>query len=473
MKIAHLFILILLTSTISHSQCVNYNALQLDHELFNNPALGNATTPERDKTDKPYIYLASTNAGIKVLDISLSGVTSLNNTITNIQLGGLSVINLIQHGVYLYATLGDIWSTNEESGLAIIDVTDPTSPIVLDFYSLSGTSGGAGAVFIEGDFAYLAGMQSGLIILDISDKSNITFKSQLVLQNDFPHNQTGGSGLYNARGIAIKNNTAFICYDRGGLRIVDVSNVNSPAQINQYVFTDLIDNATAYNNIEIHNNLAYITLDYYGVEILDISNPMSIIQVGWWHGTGWQTPTNDAILWSNAIGHANELALDTVCNKLYLSAGKSDIVVLDVSNISSISMCESYQSTTDDYGSWGMDLYNNKVYVAYIWATITPPHSNYTGVRELNITPCITSIYSESKSILQLYPNPVNDIVTITSSEIIKDIEIYNILGEKVKNTHSNSTFNLQLNTEEFSPGIYQFKIKTEKSIVVKKVIIK
>ncbi|KAA3621794.1 MAG: T9SS C-terminal target domain-containing protein [Flavobacterium sp.] len=72
---------------------------------------------------------------------------------------------------------------------------------------------------------------------------------------------------------------------------------------------------------------------------------------------------------------------------------------------------------------------------------------------------------------LQLFPNPTNGPVTISSSFMIDSIEIYNVLGAKVyaRNINSNR-YNVDMSG--LNSGVYLFRIKnSDGSSVVKKVI--
>ncbi|MBK9639120.1 MAG: T9SS type A sorting domain-containing protein [Bacteroidetes bacterium] len=461
-------IVFLLTSSSAHSQCIGWNPLQTIDSTFSNPAFGIATSPEIDKLNRPFVYLATVAGGLKIYNTNASGQPLLSATIPTSALGNLDVINLYQDSIWLYACLGNIWDTLEMAGLAIININNPAIPVVEDYYVHTGLPGGSGAVSVHGNYAYLAGNQNGLIILDISDKSNIVFKSSLLLSNVFPHSPVGLSSMYNARGIALKDSLAFICYDKGGLRIINISNVNAPVQINQYCYAPLINKATAYNNIVIHDNLAYVALDYYGVEILNISNPTSLVQVGWWHPSSWADTTNNYLVWSQSLGHANEIYFDTTCSKIYIAAGKSDAVSIDVSNPTTPITCETFGSPADDYGTWGLDYFNNNMAIAYIWSPAFPPYSNYTGLKVLQTSCSLTGV-AENSTVedLSIFPNPASDVVYINSKhQILESCLIYSADGRALRSIDTN-VFSIS----DLPQGIYVVAIKTKQSFVFKKLV--
>ncbi len=477
MKKYLVIIILFLCPNFMIAQCNNWSPFQLVKDTFPNPIFGNYLTPECDKLSRPYVYVAAKDGGIKVYDISLPGNMILATTISTSLFGNVDAINIIQDSVYLYVTLGDIWNTNEEAGLAIVDVSNPLSPVVLDYYLHPLAPGGAAAVAIKNNYAYVAAMGNGLIIFDIGNKTNITFKSMLSLANNFPHTNTLGDTIskYNARGIALKDSLAYICYDRGGLRIVNVSDVNNPVQTNQYCFDSLINKATAYNNIVIHNNLAFVTIDYYGLEILDITNPQNINQLSWWHPSGWAPATNDYLVWANSDGHANEIIFDSLCYRVYITAGRSDVVSISVVDSLNPATCETYGSVTDTYGTWGLDYYDNNVYAAYIWSPFFPPYSNYTGLRQIQTTVCNSSatIEIQQQNSLSIFPNPNNGEFYISPSKIFENgnLTVIDWQGKKVFETKiiGNLFENVSVS---LSPGIYFVMIRNCENVYTEKVIV-
>ena len=67
---------------------------------------------------------------------------------------------------------------------------------------------------------------------------------------------------------------------------------------------------------------------------------------------------------------------------------------------------------------------------------------------------------SESEMQISIFPNPANDILNITSSEQISEIEIVNALGQVVKRMEVN-TDNVVCNVEDLTSGVYVVRIRT------------
>jgi len=70
------------------------------------------------------------------------------------------------HGVYVS---GDYAYVADYSGLAVIDISDPTNPGTPIYEN---TTGNANGVYVSGDYAYVADDFSGLAVIDISDPTN-------------------------------------------------------------------------------------------------------------------------------------------------------------------------------------------------------------------------------------------------------------------------------------------------------------
>ena len=71
-----------------------------------------------------------------------------------------------------------------------------------------------------------------------------------------------------------------------------------------------------------------------------------------------------------------------------------------------------------------------------------------------------------STDLIRVYPNPTNGILNINTTSTIKTIEVYNVLGTKVKTTKLPS-----VNLSGLSNGFYLVKVNTETRSVTKRII--
>ncbi|MDD1458344.1 cadherin domain-containing protein, partial [Dolichospermum sp. ST_sed7] len=113
-------------------------------------------------------------------------------------------------GNYAYVADGD-------SGLQIIDISNPTTPTLKGNYDTSGLAYG---VQVVGNYAYVADYTSGLQIIDISNPTTPTLKGNY---------DTSGYAL----GVQVVGNYAYVADSDGGLKIINVSEFanNTPTNL--------------------------------------------------------------------------------------------------------------------------------------------------------------------------------------------------------------------------------------------------
>ncbi|MBN8701519.1 MAG: T9SS type A sorting domain-containing protein [Bacteroidetes bacterium] len=385
-----------------------------------------------DVQNRPYLYVANKEGGLTIYDISTISTPSLIASVLTKQIDTLDVMHLTQKGNYIYLATGNHFSNNQYSGMAIIDVTNPTTPIVTDSWKHT-NKGGTGVIKVEGNYAYLGAMTNGLLILDVSNPSNISFVSQFIPTIHYPVSSPN-PGLYNARGMEVKNDIVYLCYDAGGLRVINCVNKFSPKETGRFCNPALyvpLNLPRAYNNIVLKDTLAYLAVDYCGMEVISIADTSQMKLVGWWNP--YNCPTNN---WFTSPVHANEIALDTTLNLTYLSTGKSDLLIIDVTNPSQPDSCNFYGGSLNSIGTWGVSIHQNKIFLSYICTLGIPFSSNWTGIKILTYNSTNTSLLKNFTEYFSIYPNPSADFITIEQKTKSKNrptiIKITNMLGKVV-----------------------------------------
>jgi hypothetical protein len=76
------------------------------------------------------------------------------------------------------------------------------------------------------------------------------------------------------------------------------------------------------------------------------------------------------------------------------------------------------------------------------------------------------------KTGVSIFPNPASDMISIFSMENIREISIYNNLGQLVYNESLDNNY-LTVNTSDYENGIYIVRVRTEKGIKLNKLLIK
>jgi len=69
---------------------------------------------------------------------------------------------------------------------------------------------------------------------------------------------------------------------------------------------------------------------------------------------------------------------------------------------------------------------------------------------------------------VKMYPNPVQNFLTIKSNLPITDVQVYSLLGELVKHVKGNFS---RIDLRELNSGIYMIKIHSDQFSVTKKLV--
>ena len=187
-----------------------------------------------------YAYVADYDSGLAIIDIS--DPTNPGTPIYENTTG-------IASSVYVsgnYAYIAD-----ELSGLAIIDISDPTNPGTPIYED---TSGSASGVYVSGNYAYVADWSFGLAVINISDPIN---PGTPVYEDT-----TGG-----ASDIYVSGDYAYVADWSSGLAIINISDPTNPG-------TPVYEptNGDAFS-VYVSGDYAYVAVGNWGLAIINISNP--------------------------------------------------------------------------------------------------------------------------------------------------------------------------------------------------------
>jgi hypothetical protein len=123
------------------------------------------------------------------------------------------------------------------------------------------TPGRAHGVAVAGSYAYVADWKSGLRIVDISNPQS-------------PH----GEGHYDtpgrARGVAVGGSYAYVADGNSGLRIIDVSNPQSPSEAGAYHTP-----GRAYG-VAVAGSYAYVADAWAGLRVISVADPAHPVEIG-------------------------------------------------------------------------------------------------------------------------------------------------------------------------------------------------
>lgn len=409
-----------------------------------------------DRLARPFLYMACGDSGLMVLDITVPELPVVVERIPPSAVGGLRVMNLEQVDTLLYLCLGDFQSGTESAGLAIVNVADAGVPEVLDAWNGGSTfSEGCAIVRVNGTHAYLGAMESGVIVLDVSDPTNIQFEGSYLPDPAWP----GIAGYApQARGMTISGTVLYLAYDAGGLRTLDISDPSAPVPIGQYVNPALPPfTPPAYNNVVVIGDRAYVTVDYCGLEVIDVSDPAAPVQVDWlnpWNCFG--------LSWVGSDGHSNELVAAMGDSLLLASGADSEVLAFDITDADHPVLKGGHIVPNDSACTWGIDAFGERVVANYInnhgAPGLQPYDSKFGGVVLFHRTVDLATAVSEPEHVRPLaWPDPTTGPLILECPTIWRGsrLRILDTMGRSCLEAPARAGEQLTLDLSSLTPGCY------------------
>lgn len=209
------------------------------------------------KTHSHYAYVTTegTNGGLQIIDLSnLPTSATLVKTITT---WFTRSHNLYIDNGYAYVVGGNTQSGGG-SGMHILDLSNPTTPVRTAYY---GTSGYIHDVYVWNDTAYLSSD-------DTYDMVNLTAKA-----NPQRINQSAAlPGIYAHSGWLTEDKRYFIACEEFNVRDITVWDLQDRSW-NLVVANWQMPTNTPVHNVFVKGNYAHISYYKEGYVVLDISNP--------------------------------------------------------------------------------------------------------------------------------------------------------------------------------------------------------
>jgi len=409
---------------------------------------------------EPYVYAASRELGMVTFDISDADAPVPVDTIPQSAFNGLTPNNVSQHEGHLYVAVGGYNLVSQSAGLAILSLADPAHPSIMDQWDSTAFDQGAAIAISDGAYAYLGAMDAGVVILDVSDKSDIRFVSSILPDPNYPETPDLFS-VPNARGMELYGeDTLMVAYDAGGLRMLDISDKEMPIEIGKYADTGIEAIAqSAYNNIAIKEHYAYVPVDMCGLLTIDIADAeMST--------TTWFNPWDcDTTNWVGRPGHTNEVRIAGE-DLLFVSGGDSELLVFDISTASNPVLKGVYGIAGDSLVAWGLDVEGDLISLALIdnsWVGF-PYFSDKGGIQLLSFEQMLT-VSNDSWDIqsVQVYPNPVADYFYLAGLQSgAQTLHILDITGKPVYTGNTDGA----INVSGLPGGIYCFYLTNATGVV-------
>lgn len=243
---------------------------------------------------------------------------------------------------------------------------------------------------------------------------------------------------------------------------IDNKNIANLTGIEDFV---ALNELLCYNNLltatDISQNTALTTLSVGNnlLETLDVSQNMMLTEL--FAGGNLLETLNisqNTALTIVSIGNNSLNTLDTsqntVLNQLYINNNQLTSLNVRNGNNSNLSM---FNATFNP--NLECIQVDDVEYSTTSW-TFIDAQTNFSE-------DCLLSVQDIDTVYIKIYPNPVSDVITVSSVIPINSIAIYDMLGKKVMSISNTN----QINVSQLIAGVYFVKIKSNSGEITKKVI--
>jgi len=210
-----------------------------------------------------YAVLIKQNEPAQIIDLSDPENPNVVSTIhfgLSVEDGGAH--NCYINGQYLYVV------GHDAGGLEIYDLTNPELPQWVGDYITYYYHD----IYVKDGIAYAAGIYGdGVDILDVSNPSNVQLLANFNYEGSGAHNcWTTEDGNYVIVGDEIG--------DGNWIRIFDIQDLDNISMVAEYI----VDPESVVHNAYVDGNLLYVAHYTEGVRIVDLSNPESPVEIAYY-----------------------------------------------------------------------------------------------------------------------------------------------------------------------------------------------
>ena len=306
-------------------------------------------------------FAADMMKGIRMIDASEPDALTQEGIYSVLPYARRATLN----GNYLYVASGT------DSAMYVINVEDPTNPYQVSKFQADGN---ASDVAINGQSAFLTTFMDSsnyLISIDIQDPADLKMQMAVPLGSVTPMNAA-------PREAAIQNDAIFVA-DEFGLRIFDISD---PANIHQFGQIETYSGGDVSVGIVVSGNYAYLAASSGGVRVIDVSDLQEPKEVSHFSQSVGSLALSGSTLYIGEYGSGVQVAslgsggtalsqLGTFTSTgqvedvaisgttLFANEGTAGIQVLDVSNPARITQTQLLE--TPGY-AWNSEVDGNLMY---------------------------------------------------------------------------------------------------------------
>ena len=343
-----------------------------------------------------YAYVTEAESGLHVINIS--------DPSHPVESGEYTYAHAVPNGFAIAENYAYVVDAHRD--LRVINIVNPIAPTEIGSYE----TGRAQSVAIAGNYAYVASGWSGVRVIDITNSAT-------------PVEVSFCDTLGTARDVAVSGNYAYVAGLMDGLGVVDITNPAAPNLIGscETVGTD--------QGIVVQNNYAYVTVDTNSLRVIDVSDPSTPTEVwagstwggfdvaisgiyayvaysnGWWSWVVVYDISNPAapegVYSINTPGYAQGVAV--AGNYLYVTARTSGLITYDITDLSAPVRISEYYPP-----------YARRVHVT----------GNYAYITGEEVGLCILDIEDPASPVLVGYydtPGSAQDITVVVNLAYVAD----------------------------------------------------
>lgn len=398
-----------------------------------------------------------------------------------------------------------------DNGAAFVDISDPVNPIYLGKLPTHTDPSTWRDIKVYNNYAFVVSEASGhgMQVFDLTRLRNVPNPPETFTED------AHFDGFGRCHNIFVNEETGYLyAYgadsNNGGPIFINIQDPLNPVQEGQ--FTDdfychdaqvvIYDGPDAdYTGKEIlfGSNVNYLSI----VDVTDKANPIDISN-GFYSNTvyahqAWLTEDKHYLILGDEIDEEthglntrtivfdvsdldnpevafyyeaqNIPAIDhngyVVGDKFYLSSYRAGLRVFDISNIENETMVQ-----TKYFDTYPAD---NDANYDGAWSVYPFFASGNIVISDINrglfiVRDQLLGVNDNEASNFAVFPNPAKDFVTISSkTEPISQVEIYNVLGQKVMDQNFKETLSENINVSNLQAGMYVMKINsaTTKRILI------
>ena len=408
----------------SHAETVAQDRVVLEKQAAGLENSGNLSETGKCVLSNGYCYSVFVREGIAYYgDGEFFTITDVNDPSSPVILSSFILTGNIINRIIIFGDYAFI--ANHVGGVWILDISNPYEP-----FAVWTCEGSAMDIAISGDFAYVADYHGGLKILDISDP----FKTSEIGCYD---EKTSPMGVY------IAGKYCYVSYCFYGLMVLDISDPSDPVKIGN------IDTEGSANGVFIRGDFAYVAEGDNGLLIFDISVPYDPVEAGIY-----------------TVGGASKVSVFD--NYAYVANGDYGLRIVDITD-----PFDPFEADVFETGGYVQDVFvtENDIYVAD-WkggVSIVKYENPVTNISEKNTLNGVVYDFGN-------YPNPFNAVTNISYSINSTNrvvLSIFNIAGQMVNilvnetqnpGKHSATWYGIDGNGSSVPSGLYLYRLQVGES---------